>query len=104
MDFVCQGVTETLRQTDGQPVPAGSVHVINASGVVGHHLSAASVGPLIAECKRVLGPEGIAMLDVGPALKAAELTRLMLEAGFESRGRFRSWWGDPTGEIVFVRK
>src|SRR5438309_798279 len=49
VDFVCQGVTEPLRQLDDSPVPDHSADVVNASGVVGHHLNRDTVAPLIAE-------------------------------------------------------
>ena len=101
MTFCCQGVTETLRDPDGLPVPDGSVDVVNASGVIGHHLSDETVGPLIAELKRVLRPGGVALLDVGPTLSAAQLSGRMAEAGFRALGRRRSWALDPTGQVVF---
>jgi SAM-dependent methyltransferase len=97
VDFICQGVTEPLREPDH------SVDLINASGVVGHHLTPASIQPLIAEMKRVLVPNGTAMLDVGPTMPGSALQQLMHEAGFQYRGRFRSWFGDRTGEMVFQR-
>ncbi len=99
--FVCQGVTETLRQPDGSPVPDGSVDLVNASGVVGHHLDAATVRPLVVELRRALAPGGVAMLDVGPTLGAAELTSILTAAGFQRLGHWRSWWFDPTGAVVF---
>ena len=97
VDFVCQGVTEPLRESDG------SVDLINASGVVGHHLKPATIAPLIAELRRVLASDGVAMLDVGPTMPARELRRLMADAGFAYLGRYRSWFGDRTGELVFRR-
>jgi SAM-dependent methyltransferase len=97
VDFLCRGVTESL------PEPDASVDVINASGVVGHHLEPATIGPLIAEMRRVLVPGGVAMLDVGPTMPGHTLRRLMAEAGFASEGHYRSWFGDRTGEMVFRR-
>jgi SAM-dependent methyltransferase len=101
VEFACQGVTEPLRGGDGELVPACSLDLVNASGVVGHHLNADTVRPLIAELQRVLVPGGIAMLDVGPTLRAPLLSRLMAAAGFTRLGHWRSWWLDPTGEVVF---
>jgi SAM-dependent methyltransferase len=101
MAFVCQGVTEPLRQPAGAPVPEHTLDLVNASGVVGHHLDRHTVGPLVAELRRVLAPGGVAMLDVGPTLRAPELTRAMTAAGFTRLGRWRSWWLDPTGQVVF---
>ncbi len=99
--FVCQGVTETWRHGDGKVIAAGSVDVVNASGVVGHHLNRDTVMPLVREVCRVLSPAGIAMLDAGPSLPAADLRQIMEAAGGCYRGRYRSGWWDPTGELVF---
>jgi SAM-dependent methyltransferase len=101
VDFVCQGVTEPLRAADGVLLPDRSVDIVNASGVVGHHLDADSIRPLVSELRRALVADGLAMLDVGPTMRAAALTALMAESGFQFEGHYRSWWGDPTGEIVF---
>jgi SAM-dependent methyltransferase len=103
VDFCCQGVTEPLRQADGALVPDASVDLVNASGVVGHHLTPQTVAPLVHELQRLLTAEGVALLDVGPSLSAAQLTRVMEAAGFQRRGRYRSWLLDPTGEVVFRR-
>jgi SAM-dependent methyltransferase len=101
VDFVCQGVTQPLQSADGTVVPDHSVDLANASGVVGHHLNAETFGPLARELHRVLGPDGIAMLDVGPTLDARSLARLMTAFGFRCLGRWRSWVFDPTGQVVF---
>jgi SAM-dependent methyltransferase len=99
--FCCQGVTEPLREPDGQAIADQSVDLVNASGVVGHHLSRETVAPLVAELKRVLVPDGTAMLDVGPTLRARELREVMEANGFRALGRRRSWLLDPTGEVIF---
>jgi len=103
VDFVCQGVTDTLRRADGAAVSAETVDAVNASGVVGHHLNAKTILPLVEELRRVLTPDGVAMLDVGPTLPAPELRAIVTAAGFAFLGRYRSWFGDATGEMVFRR-
>jgi SAM-dependent methyltransferase len=103
VDFICQGVTETLRNGDGSLLPAASVDLVNASGVIGHHLRPETVGPLIAELGRVLRDDGVLMLDVGPTLPGAALRAILSTAGFACKGHFRSWFGDTTGEMVFQR-
>ena len=95
VDFICQGVTDPLREPDN------SVDLVNASGVVGHHLRPDTIIPLIAELKRVLRPDAIAMLDAGPTLPAPVLRRIMLDAQFVCLGHYKSWFGDRTGEMVF---
>jgi SAM-dependent methyltransferase len=101
VDFVCQGVTETWREPGGGSVVEGSVDVVNASGVVGHHLDAATIGPLIEELCRVMRGGGIAMLDVGPSLRGSELRGIMEAAAFQFLAHCKSGWWDPTGQMVF---
>jgi SAM-dependent methyltransferase len=99
--FCCQGVTEPLRQPDGTPVADGSVDVVNASGVVGHHLDAVTFRPLIGELKRVLRPAAVALLDVGPTLGDVELSAILAAAGFARLGHRRSCWLDRTGQVIY---
>lgn len=101
VDFRCQGVTERFLNATGYEIAAASVDVVSASGVVGHHLNGDTVGVLIEELTRVLTGEGVAALDVGPSLGEPELKRRMEAAGFKTVGRFKSWFGDPTGQVVF---
>jgi SAM-dependent methyltransferase len=103
VSFVNQGVTAPLRDAGGDLLPDHGVDVVNASGVVGHHLTAETMPSLIKELQRILGRDGVAMLDVGPSLPAKVLHALMHDAGFQSLGRFRSWLLDPTGQMVFRR-
>jgi SAM-dependent methyltransferase len=103
VQFVCQAMTAPFRRPDGSLLPDHSVDLVNASGVVGHHLDRDLVRPLIAELQRVLGNDGVAMLDVGPALPGPMLTSIMASAGFKVLGHYRSWFLDPTGELVFRR-
>ncbi len=103
VEFISQGVTEKLRERDGIAIAGESVDLINASGVVGHHLTPATFPDLLAEIVRVLTPAGVAMLDVGPTLTGPVLQSLMAAAHFTCLGHYRSWFGDLTGEMVFRR-
>ncbi|HZZ80897.1 MAG TPA: class I SAM-dependent methyltransferase [Gemmataceae bacterium] len=98
VDFVCQGMTEPF------PEAAGSVDLINASGVVGHHLKAETIGPLLAEMRRILKPDAVAMLDIGPTMRGTTLRSIMHDAGFAFLGRYRCWFGDWNGQMVFRRR
>jgi SAM-dependent methyltransferase len=102
VDFSCQGVTEPLR-ADGAAIPDQSVDLVNASGIVGHHLTAETISPLVQELRRVVRHGGIAMLDVGPTLSDSQLTAVLTVQGFQRLGRFRSCLWDTTGQIVFER-
>jgi SAM-dependent methyltransferase len=104
VEVVCQSITETLRQVDGSLIPAGSIDLATSTGVIGHHLNAQTIRPLIDELARVLKPGGIVALDPGPTLRAAPLVRLMTAAGFQRLARVRSCFVDPNGQIVFRRQ
>jgi SAM-dependent methyltransferase len=95
VDFLCQGVTEPLRQ------PGASVDVASSSGVVGHHLNPETARPLVEELRRVLRPGGVACLDVGPTLGDAVLSEMMARHGFHRLGYRRSCVLDRTGQVVF---
>ena len=99
--FVCQGVTEPLRQPDGIPIADRSVDVVNASGVVGHHLNPVTVRPLVSELRRVLRDGGVALLDVGPTLNDAALSAIMVGKGFVRLGYRRSCFLDRTGQVIY---
>src|SRR5262245_58507044 len=70
VDFICQALTEKLPEADA------SVDLVNASGVIGHHLRPETIGPLIGELTRVLKNGGVAMLDVGPTMPRKALRRI----------------------------
>jgi SAM-dependent methyltransferase len=101
VEFVCQGVAQHLCTPSGKPLEPGSVDLANASGVVGHHFSVETIGALARELRRLIVPGGIAELDVGPTLSAADLTAAMSAVGFERVRRTRSFLLDPTGQVVF---
>lgn len=82
-EFVCQSLLEPLRGSDGRTLPAQSVDVAHAAGLVGHHFTERDLRHLAAELRRVLArPDGFAILDAGPALRADRLTQVLAEAGF----------------------
>jgi SAM-dependent methyltransferase len=99
--FVCQSMTEPLRDPDGQLLPDGSVDVVNSSGVVGHHLDSETVRPVVAEVRRVLVPGGLAVLDDGPTLPTAVLKERMRAAGFEFLGRYKCWPLATSAQVAF---
>ncbi len=102
--FVCQGLTEPLRDGDGRRLADRSVDLANSSGVVGHHLNTATARPLVGELRRVIAPGGLALLDDGPTLPAAALVAMMGAAGFRPLGRYRSWPFARSGQVAFRRE
>jgi SAM-dependent methyltransferase len=101
VSFCCQSVSDSLRLPKGTSLPAHSIDLVNASGVVGHHLNQEMCQNLGKELKRVLCPGGIAALDVGRTLRAADLCRVMEPQGFERIRTARSSIFDQTGQVVF---
>ena len=99
--IVVGSVTETFRDDRGERIPTGSVDVVNASGIIGHHLAPPEAERACEEVARVLRPGGIAALDVGPKLRDADLTAVMREMGFGRVRRTRSNPFDRTGQVVF---
>jgi SAM-dependent methyltransferase len=103
LGFRRQQIDQTWQDAQGQPIADGSITLVNASGIIGHHLSSECVQSLVAELSRVLAFDGWALLDVGPHRGRHELSRLMSAAGFSCQRRARSWWLDPCGQLAFRR-
>jgi SAM-dependent methyltransferase len=101
VEICCQGITEPLRDCFDHPLPDRSVDLVNASGVVGQHLSFAAAKQLLRELKRILVPGGLAMLDVGPRLSAEELSGLARLFGLTPLRYSRSSVFDRTGQLTF---
>jgi SAM-dependent methyltransferase len=103
VEFVCQSVTRTLRDPAGNTIADRTVDLVNASGIVGHHLTPTTGRPLFAELGRIVRPGGVAMLDIGPTFCARDLLRVMEASGFSLVGHARSCFLDRCGELVFER-
>jgi SAM-dependent methyltransferase len=80
--FMNQSIAQPLNDPSGRRLDAGSVGLIHAAGVVGHHLTEADVGAMAAEIARVLAPTGSAVLDAGPAMPRACLQPILAAYGF----------------------
>lgn len=103
VSFRRQQIDQTWQDAQGHTIADGSITLVNASGIIGHHLSSQCVQTLVTELSRVLTADGWALLDVGPHRGRHELTRLMSAAGFSCLRRARSWWLDPCGQLAFCR-
>jgi SAM-dependent methyltransferase len=80
--FMNQSIAKPLNDPLGRRLDAGSVGLIHAAGVVGHHLTDADVGTMAAEIARVLVPTGSAVLDAGPAMPRSRLQGILGAYGF----------------------
>ena len=103
VQFVVGSAAETFRDGDGTSLPSGSVDLVNASGLLAHHLPREMLVQTATEIARVLRPGGIAALDTGPHLSDVALTALVIPHGFERLRQARSHPLDLMGQTVFRR-
>lgn len=101
--FVVGSVCETYCDADGQALGDESVDFVNASGIIGHHLDPPDAERAVDEITRVLRPQGIAALDVGPRFSARALASLMSMNSYRRLRRTRSNFLDRTGQLVFQK-
>jgi SAM-dependent methyltransferase len=80
--FVNQSIAQPLHDPEGRRLDAGSVGLVHAAGVIGHHLTETDVAGMAAEIRRVLIPGGFAVLDAGPAMNRGRLQVILAEYGF----------------------
>lgn len=104
LTFVVGSVTETYCHEEGQPIGDASVDVVNASGIIGHHLDPPDAERAVDEITRVLKSKGLAALDVGPRFPVKALAELMTSSGYSQIRRTRSNLFDRTGQIVFRKR
>ena len=102
--FRTQSIADPFRDADGRPLPGGSVDVVNACGVLAHHLGCDAVEACLSEVARVLRPGGVAALDPGPELPAADLRARAARHGLGFVRRTRSNPLDRCGQSVFRRE
>ena len=87
----------------GAVLADASVHVVNASGVVGHHLAGPDLAACLDETARVLRPGGVAALDPGPTAPADAIRDGLQDRGFAFARRTRSNPLDRYGQVVCVK-
>jgi SAM-dependent methyltransferase len=80
--FINQSIAQPLNDPAGRRLDSGSVGLMHAAGVVGHHLTEADVEAMAAEIARVLMPTGFAVLDAGPAMPRVRLQEILAAYGF----------------------
>lgn len=101
VSFRMQSIDEVWRDQHGIVLADQSITLVNASGIIGHHLSSTKVGSVAREIRRVLAFGGWAFLDIGPRIRRQELRDIMQAEGFEFRCHARSCWLDPYGQSAF---
>jgi SAM-dependent methyltransferase len=101
VSFRMQEIDQPWKDADGSDIGDSTIALVNASGVVGHHLSDGRMGKIADEIRRVLSPNGWALLDTGPQLSRWKLERIMQSRGFTHQSHVRSWWLDHCGQSAF---
>jgi len=104
VSFRPQSIDESWCDLEGKVLGDQSITLVNASGIIGHHLSYNKVCAVAREIRRVLVPGGWAFLDVGPRIRRVELKEIMQAAGFRHNCHARSCWLDPYGQSAFQSK
>ncbi len=99
--FRSQPIDETWLDCDGHIISDRSITLVNASGIVGHHLSLDRLQLVVREIRRVLMPHGWALLDVGPRISRDDLAEVMRSFEFQFVCHCRSCWLDPYGQSAF---
>jgi SAM-dependent methyltransferase len=102
--FSCQNLQERFRSPSYEVVSAETVDYINSSGVVGHHFNRTQFQLLTQELKRVLRPQGVLALDVGPTLSQAQMRSILEPLGFSFLKRVRCSFFDPYGQALFKKQ
>lgn len=104
VSFVVGSVADEFVDETGRLLPDESYSLVNASGVLGHHLGMRAIMRVADEVQRVLCSGGIAALDVGPRLSDDSLTAHMLARGFDRIRRTRGQPLDRTGQVVYRKR
>lgn len=99
--FCQQSIDKRWRDLDGSPVNEASVTLVNASGILGHHVDRRRMKRIVAEIARVLVSGGWALLDLGPSFHRRGLTELLDGFALFPVAYERSCWLDPFGQIAF---
>ena len=96
-----QSIDEPWLDRNGELISNQSVTLVNASGIVGHHLNSKQARLLASEISRVMVPGGWAFLDVGPRIRRSQLRDIMESSGFRFQRHVKSCWLDPYGQSAF---
>jgi SAM-dependent methyltransferase len=100
--FRCQSVLEIFRGADGDPIPNGSVDLVNSCGALGIHFDAASIERLADEIRRVLRAGGLATVDSGrEGVRRERMAQIFVERGFELLGGTKSCFLDRFTHLCF---
>lgn len=101
--FRRQSIDKHWRDVDGRPIDDASVTLVNASGILGHHIDHRRMVRIVAELARVLRPGGWALLDLGPTFDRRRMTELLDDFALLPVAHQRSCWLDPFGQIAFCK-
>lgn len=104
VSFVAQNVLDTWCDRDDRVLTDGSVDLVNAIGAVGCHFDRDALLNLASQCRRVIRPDGLALMDAGRGgICADQLVDVFWAEGFRCVGQARSCWLD-LGQQICLRK
>lgn len=101
--FRCQSISERFCSEPESPFPDASIDLVNACGVIGHHLERPAVEWVVAEVARVLRRDAIALIDCGPRLRPQDLAELSAPRGLQRVDFVRANQLDLNGQLVLRR-
>lgn len=102
VSFNAQSVLETFCDEAQQPLPAGSIDLVNSCGAVGAHFDPAATTILAREVARVLRPGGLATIDSAKEGTSTENVEAIFSAmGFEKLHQAKSCAADRFTQICF---
>lgn len=104
VSFVVQNVLETWQDRNGRTLSEGRVDLVNAVGAVGCHFDRDAVRSLASECRRVVRPGGLALIDVGRGgIRGDELADSFHSEGFRCIGQARGCCLDLGRQLCLQR-
>lgn len=105
VNFRAQSVLDPFLDTQGNPIPEGSIDLVNCCGAVGHHFDPNATRQLAEQVAQVVRTGGLATIDSGPhGTRPDEVTQIFSDAGFERVGAAKSCFADIYTQICFRKK
>lgn len=100
--FAVQSVLDPFRWPGGRLVERDEIGLVNSSGAVGCHFEPHDTLRLAREVRRVLQPNGLALIDAGPGgTSPGDLVAIYEDLGFQVLGRARSCPFDRYWQFCF---
>jgi len=101
--FHTQSVLDPFSDEKGVQIQTASFDVVNASGAFGHHFAPREAAIVVGEIRRILKPDGFAMIDTGKkGTDKKSLIEIFSSLGFEQINAAKSCWIDRHEQLCFA--